>query len=75
MASPGGSEEKNLPVSAEGIRDVSLILWWGRSLGGGHGNRLQYSYLKNSMDRGAWWAIVHGAAKSQTQLTNKRKNG
>ena len=36
--------------------------------GGGHGNLLQYSYLKNPMDRGAWWATVHKDAKSQTQL-------
>ena len=35
----------------------------GRSPGGGHGNPLQYSYLENPMDRGAWWAAVHGDAK------------
>ena len=40
----------------------------GRSPGEGHGNLLQYSCLKNPMDRGAWRAIVHGAAKSWTQL-------
>ena len=34
--------------------------------GGGHGNPLQYSCLENPMDRGAWWATVHGVAKSQT---------
>jgi len=38
----------------------------GRSPGGGNGNPLQYSCLENSMDRGAWWATVHGVAKSQT---------
>ena len=38
----------------------------GRSAGGGDGNPLQYSCLKNSMDRGAWWATVHGAAKTRT---------
>ena len=37
---PGGSVVKNMPVSAEGTGDVCLILWWGRSLGGGHGNPL-----------------------------------
>ena len=37
----------------------------GRSPGGGNGNRLQYSCLENSMDRGAWWAAVHGITKSQ----------
>ena len=33
---------------------------------GGHGSQLQYSCLENLMDRGAWWAIVHGVPKSQT---------
>ena len=37
----------------------------GRSPGGGNGNPLQYSCLHNSMDRGAWWAIIHGVAKSR----------
>ena len=36
----------------------------------GHGNPLQYSCLKISMDRGAWWAIVHGVSKSQTKLSD-----
>ena len=40
----------------------------GRSPRGGHDNPLQYFCLENPMDRGAWWATVHGAAKSQTQL-------
>ena len=35
----------------------------GRSPGGGHGNPLQYSCLENPMERGAWWATVHGVAK------------
>ena len=39
----------------------------GRSLGGGHGNPLQHSCLENSMDRGAWWAAVHGVTTSQAQ--------
>ena len=42
----------------------------GRSPGEGNGNPLQYSYLGNSMDRGTWWASIHGVAKSQTWLTN-----
>ena len=41
----------------------------GRAPGGGNGNLLQYSYLENSMDRGAWQATVHGVAKSQTRLS------
>ena len=56
---------KNLPVNAGDERDMSLIPGSGRSPGGGHGNPLQYC-LENSMDRGAWWDIVHGVAKSQT---------
>ena len=38
----------------------------GRSPGEGHGNPLQYSYLENTMDRGAWWATFCGDTKSQT---------
>ena len=41
----------------------------GRSHGGGHGNPLQYSCLGNLVDRGAWWATVHGLAKSRTRLS------
>ena len=44
--------------------------WVGRSPGVGNGKLLQYSCLENSMDRGAWRAIVHGAAKSWTQLSD-----
>ena len=54
---------KNPPVN-EG--DESLIPGSGRSPGGGDGNPLQYSCLENPMGRGAWWAIVHRVAKSQT---------
>ena len=43
---------------------------WVRSLGVGNGNPLQYSCLENSMDRGAWWATVHGVAKSQRGLSD-----
>ena len=55
---------KNLPASAGDSRDVGLIPGSGRSLGGGNGNPLQYSCLKNSMDREAWWATVHGVTES-----------
>ena len=44
---------KNPPANAGDIRDVGLILGLGRSLGGGHGNPVQYSCLENLMDRGA----------------------
>ena len=55
---------KNLPANAGDIRDAGSILQLGRSPGGGHGNSLQYSYLDNPMGRKAWWATVHGIAKS-----------
>ena len=61
---------KNLPAYAGGVSDLNSIPGLGRSPGGGHGNRLQYSCLKSPMDRGAWWAIVYGVAKSQTQLSD-----
>ena len=44
--------------------------WVGRSPGEGNGNPLQYSCLENPKDRGAWWATVHGVAKSQTRLSD-----
>ena len=59
---------KNLPACAGDIRDSGSILGLGRSPGGGHGNPLQYSCLENPMDRGAWWATIHGVSKSQTGL-------
>ena len=54
---------KNLPAHAGDIGDTDSIPGLGRS-GGGNGNLLQYSCLEDSMDRGAWWAAVYGAAKS-----------
>ena len=54
---------KNLPPNARDIRDEGLIPGSGRSPGKGHGNPLQYSFLENPMDRGAWWATVHGVTK------------
>ena len=62
----GGSVVKNLPANTGDIKDTGSILGLGRSPGGGHGNPLQYSCLENPMDRGAWQAIVHRVAKSQT---------
>ena len=58
---------KNLPAM---WGNLSWIPGWGRSPREGNGNPLQYSCLENSMDRGAWWATVHGVAKSRTRLTN-----
>ena len=54
---PGGSVVKNPPANAG---DVGSIPGLGRSPGKGNGNPLQYSCLENLMDRGAWWATVHG---------------
>ena len=62
----GGTVVKNLPANARDARDVGLIPGSGKSPGGGHDNPLQYSWLENSMDRGAWRATVHGATKSRT---------
>ena len=61
---------KNPPANAGDTRDVGLIPGLGRSPGEGNGNPLQYSFLENSMDRGAWQATVHRVAKSQTQLND-----
>ena len=60
-------KKKNLPANAG---DVDSILGSERSPGGGNGNPLQFSCLGNSMDRGAWWAIVRGVAESDmTEVT------
>ena len=58
---------KNLPANAGDVRDAGSIPGSGRAPEGGPGNALQCSCLENPMDRGAWWATVHGAAqKSDT---------
>ena len=63
----GGSDGK---ASAGNARDLGSIPGLGISRGEGNGNPLQYACLENSMDGGAWWATVHGVAKSQTRLSN-----
>ena len=61
---------KNPPASAEAVGDPGLIPGSGRSPGGGHGNPLQFSCLKNPMDRGGCWAMAHKFAKSNmTEVT------
>ena len=65
-ASPVALVVKNPPANAGDIRDTGSIPGWGRSPGGGHGNPLQYSCLKNPMGRGAWWAAFHRVAESDT---------
>ena len=61
---------KNLPVKAGDTGSAGSISGSGRSLGGGHGSPLQYFYLESSMDRGAWQAMVYGAAKRWTRLSD-----
>ena len=63
--------EKNPPANAEDVGSTPS----GRSPGERNGKPLQYSCLGNPMDRGAWWATVHGAQKSQTsRLNNSSSN-
>ena len=57
---------KNLPANVEDVRDAGLIPGSGRSLGGGHGNPLQYSCLENLMDKGSCQDTVYRVTVSQT---------
>ena len=59
----GDSVEKNLHANTEDARDMGSVSGSGISPGEGNGNLLQYSCLGNCMDRGAWWATVHGVTK------------
>ena len=68
---PGGSAVKRPPVN---VGDTDQTPGSGRSPGERNGKPLQYSCLENSTDRRAWWATVHGVAKSQTQLSNQDFN-
>ena len=61
-----GLSGKEYTCQAGDTGDMGLIPGLGRFSGGGHGNSLQYSCPENSMDRGAWWAVVHRVAKSRT---------
>ena len=66
MGFPASSDGKESALSAG---DQGSIPGSGRPPGEGKGNPLRYSCLENSMDRGTWWATVHGVTKSQTQLS------
>ena len=65
---PGGSEVK---ASACNVGDLGSIPGSGRSPGEGNGNPVQYSCLENPVDGGAWWATVHGVAKSRSDTTEQ----
>ena len=71
MASQVAQWVKNLPANAGDTGDWGSTPGWGRSPGGRNGNPLQYTCLRNPVDRGAWWATVHGVAKHQAGLRNR----
>ena len=68
--SSSSSRGSNSKESACNAGDLGSVLGLGRSSGEGNGYPHQYSCLENSMDRGAWWATVHGVTKSRTQLND-----
>jgi len=70
MGLPDGSAGKESTCNAGDTGDLGSIPGLGRSPEGGNSNPLQHSCLENPMDRGAWWATVHGLSKSQTQLSD-----
>ena len=65
---PGATSGQEPACQCRKLRDRGSVPGLGRSPGGGHGNPLQYSCLKNPKDRKAWRAIAHGVTKSRTQL-------
>ena len=67
----GGTSGKDPAANAGDVRDKGSIPRLGRSPGGENGNPLQYSCLKNPMDRGAGWATAHGVAKSRTEVNDE----
>ena len=70
---PSRAVIKKLPANAGDMGDVGSVPGLGRSPGGGHGNPLQYSSLKNFLDRRTWRGIVHGVTESWTQLSEHTK--
>ena len=72
---PGGTVLKKPPAHGGDARDAGSIPGLGRSPGVGKGNPLQYACMKNSTDRGAWQATVHGVKMSQTRLSKQATIG
>ena len=70
MGLPRCLSGKEFTYKCRGLRRCGLIPGFGRSPGEGNGNPLQYSSLENPMVEEAWWATVHGVAKSQTRLSD-----
>ena len=68
---PPSSSDGNKIKSTYSVGDMGLIPGWGRSPGEGNGYPLWYSCLENTMVRGAWWATVHGVAKSLIRLSDQ----
>ena len=67
LSFPGGSDGKESACNVEGLGSVPVS---GRFPAEGNGHPLQYTCLENPMGGGAWWAAVHGVAKSPTRLSN-----
>ena len=71
MDFPGCSVVKNLPAKAGDTGDTGSIPGLGRFPREGHGSPLQYSCLENPMDRGAWWATIHGVTRVRHNLVTE----
>ena len=71
MDFPGGSVVKNPPANVGYMNSITEL---GRSSGERNGNPLQYSCLENSMDRGAWWATVHGVTEESDTIKQVNNN-
>ena len=71
---PSGSIVENPPADAGDVGDTSSTPGWRRYPGGGNGSPLWYSCLGNAMDRGAWWATVHGVEKESDRTWQLNNN-
>ena len=62
---------ESLPANARNARDEDSVPGLGRSPAVGNGNPLQYSCLENPMDRGTWWAAVHGVTRRTNKISSQ----